>query len=123
VKVRDDGKAAIVHDFPTTPSGISNITQNFFIVYWKNMNFPSVTNGCGGGICQQVDNSCLRDITGVPSPVFTSLPGGASEILEKLRAGHADPRLYDDKTFVSKDGNGYKYHLTNSASCCASLYI
>jgi hypothetical protein len=59
----------------------------------------------------------LRDITGVHSPVFTSLPGDASEILEKLRAGHADPRLYGDKTFVSKDGNGYKFDKFSILLC------
>jgi Protein of unknown function (DUF1800) len=102
VKVRADGKVAIVHDVPSVPTSASRGTQNYFAAYWAGQQFPNLSNNCGAGACQPIDGACLCDVTVGEETVFSALPGKTAEILERLRVGHAGPRLYDTNQFVSK---------------------
>ena len=72
---------AIVHN-PTLLTGISDYEYrvdprvhpdsiNYFKVVWKGGSYPSPSNSCGSGACQEVYKACICDVNIVDSVVFT----------------------------------------------------
>ena len=122
VKVKsDDGQIAIVHDTPpgNPPKHLRVDSPSYFRAYWLSGEYPSFSNNCGDGSCEQIDDACICDVTVTEQPIFVSPPPSAALILGLLRVGHADPALYDDTVtvYTMQEGIDYRYHSLDG-SCC-----
>ena len=111
VKVSSDGQAALVHKFFTTNNTSTDLkedTPNYFKVYWKDGQYPSVASACGFGQCEVYQDTCICNVTVSDVPVFESLPTKASQILQEARIGH--PGLSTLNTNTVASNGDYKYY-------------
>jgi len=121
VKIKADGYAAIVHELmdddvlkhlrPDSPA--------YFRVHWDG-EYPSVAkNNCGGGVCDQYEDTCICDISVAERPIFLSPPANAQEILSQLRVGHLGPSAFDGTTFTTQQAIDYRFHSPDEdGNCC-----
>ena len=70
VKIRDDGKVAIVHDVGNNPEvkprmmpRVSEASKTWIRVSWQEGNFPAPRNDCRGICRRAADDSCLCPVT------------------------------------------------------------
>lgn len=110
LKVRADGKVAILHEpaanpffeDETVPYVDINNTITFFTVTWEKHEmtfeelFPTVNNTCGEGACSVThDDACRCEVTLSEGAVFDSLPS-REEVLSTLKTGAFPPESFAD---------------------------
>lgn len=118
-KVNAFGHVAIVHELTNARPYVKVNSPSYFKVSWQDGHFPSVENNCGNSACEVIpeQNACLCKTQVKSEAVFSALPENSIEILDKLRVGHADPRIYDDGYFTQRDVNGYRVYTLNEYCC------
>lgn len=118
-KVNVFGHIAIVHEVTNARPHVKTDSPSFFKVSWRGNTFPSIENNCGDGVCEVLadQQSCLCKTLAELNPVFLDLPEDSSDIIEKLRIGHADPAIFDGGYFSQRDVNGYRIYSTNEECC------
>jgi len=88
LRVRDDGKAAILHDLDASPPKIlQSDSPNFFSVQWENHSYPNASNSCSSGECNLVGGECVCAVSVTNRVVFNSPPGETAAILARLHFG------------------------------------
>jgi len=139
-----DGKVAIVHDAEDDSIMALHVdvdtTHTYFTVQWKNDEYPTAANNCGGNsLCTLTEGQCVCPVSVEEKPKFNSAATvTAEDILSMLVVGAHDPtslgytynNAYDgftvhqvsegglsiDTIFEVRDEKGVTFFLKNVAS-------
>lgn len=111
-KINPEGEVTIVHKTSMTNmrKHVRDDNFNYFGVGWSGGtdDYPKAsTDSCG--VCAVVEGeNCLCDTSIVETPVFTSKPSSAYDILSQAHIGAPDPTTFDLNEYtIAEVGDGF----------------